>query len=78
MKLFLEMSNLTIERTQYNIAFYNEYYCKQKKTKLNESKTDNYIDGMQQPLISGKHKENLKNLIFTQAVRYGKYYQNDT
>ena len=43
-----------------------------------KSNIDNYIERMQQPLISEKLKENLKNSIFTQAAMYGKFYQNDS
>ena len=47
-KVFLEeMSDLTFEITPYNIAFYYVYYCKQNKIKVNESKTDNYVERMQ-------------------------------
>ena len=75
MKLFLEeMSDQTIEITPYNVAFYYVYYCKQNKIKMNECKIDNYIQRMKQPLISDKMKAEFENLIFTQAVRYGKYY----
>ena len=45
------MSDQTIEITPYNIAFYYVEYCKQNKIKVNESKIDNYIERMQQPLI---------------------------
>ena len=39
---------------------------------MNESKIDNYIDRMQQPLISDKLKEDFKNIIMEQAISYGK------
>ena len=46
MKLFLEeMSDQTIELSQYNIPAYLVYYCKQNRMmKVNESKIDNYIE----------------------------------
>ena len=64
LKVFLEeMSDQTIEITPYNIAFYYVYYCKQKKTKVNESKIDKYVERMQQPLISDSVKEDFKKNI---------------
>ena len=54
------MSDQTIEITPFNVAYYYVYYCKQNKIKVNESKIDNYIDRMQQPLISDKPKKILK------------------
>ena len=51
------MSDQTIEITPFNVAFYYVYYFKQNEIKVNESKIDNYIDRMQQPLISDKRKE---------------------
>ena len=72
-KIFLEdMSDQTIEITPFNVAYYYVYYCKQNKIKVNESKIDNYIDRMQQPLISDKLKEGFKNIIMEQAISYGK------
>ena len=72
-KIYLEeMSDQTIEITPFNVAFYYVYYCKQNKIKMNESKTDNYIDRMQQPLISDELKEDFKNIIMEQAISYGK------
>ena len=59
-----EMSDQTIEITLYNIAFYYVYYCKQKKIKVNESKIDNYVERMQQPLISDSIKEDFKKIIY--------------
>ena len=56
-----EMSDQTIEITPYNIAFYYVYYCKQNK-KVNESKIDNYVERMQQPLISDSVKEDFRKL----------------
>ena len=66
------MSDQTIEITPFNVAFYYVYYCKQNKIKVNESKINNYIDRMQQPLISDKLKEDFKNIIMEQAIRYSK------
>ena len=72
LKKFLEdMSDQTIEITPFNVAYYYVYYCKQNKIKVNESKIDNYIDRMQQPLISDK-LEDFKNIIMEQAISYGK------
>ena len=65
------MSDQTIEITPFNVAYYYVYYCKQNKIKVNESKIDNYIDRMQQPLISDKLKD-FKNKILEQAISYGK------
>ena len=59
---FEEMSDQTIEVTPYNIAFYYVYYCKQNKIKVRESKIDNYVERMQQPLISDSVKEDYKKL----------------
>ena len=71
--MFLEdMSDQTIEITPFNVAYYYVYFCKQNKIKVNESKIDNYIDRMQQPLISDKLKEDFKNIIMEQAINYGK------
>ena len=79
MKLFLEeMSDQTIGITPYNVAYHFVAYCKQNKVKVNECKIDNYIRRMKQPLISDKMKAEFKNLILIQAVRYGKYYQNNS
>ena len=66
------MSDQTIEITPLNVAFYYVYYCKQNKRKVNESEIDNYIDRMQEPLISDKFKEDLKHTIMEQAIRYSK------
>ena len=66
------MSDQTIEITPFNVAFYYVYYCKQNKIKVNESKINNYIDRMQQSLISDKLKEDFKNIIMEQAIRYSK------
>ena len=48
------------------------YTIVNKKIKVNESKIDNYIDRMQQPLNSDKLKEDFKNIIMEQAISYGK------
>ena len=66
------MSDQTIEITPQNVAYYYVYYCKQTKIRVNESKIDNYIERMQQPLISDKTKEDFKKLIWEHAVRYTK------
>ena len=72
LKVFLEeMSDQKIEITPFNVAYSYVYYCKQNKIKVNESKIDNYIDRMQQPLISDKLKD-FKNIIMEQAISYGK------
>ena len=63
LKVFLEeMSDQTIEITPYNVAFYYVEYCKQNKIKVNESKIDNYIERMQQPLIPDKVIEDFKKI----------------
>ena len=73
LKIFLEdMSDQTIEKTPFNVAYYYVYYCKQNKIKVNESRVDNYIDKMQQPLISDSLKQELQNIIMEQAISYGK------
>ena len=73
LKVFLEeMSDQTIELTPFNVAYYYVYYCKQNKIKVNESKIDNYIDRMQQPLISESLKAEFRNIIMEQAISYGK------
>ena len=73
LKVFLEgMSDQTIEVTPYNIAFYYVYYCRQNKTKVNESKIDNYVERMQQPLISDAVKEDFKKIIYDHAKRFTK------
>ena len=72
LKVFLEeMSDQTIEITPYNIAFYYVYYCKQDK-KMNESKIDNYVERMQQSLISDSVKEDFKKIILDHAINYTK------
>ena len=47
-------------------------YCKQNKIKVNESKIDNYIERMQQPLISDSVKEDFKKAIYDDAINYSK------
>ena len=37
---------------------------------MNESKIDNYIERMQQPLVSDKLDEELKKIIQAQAMRF--------
>ena len=39
---------------------------------MNESKVENYLERMQQPLISDQLKEEFKNIISEQAIRYTK------
>ena len=64
LKVFLEeMSDQTIEITPYNVAFYYVEYRKQNKIKVNESKINNYVERMQQPLIPGKVKEVFRKII---------------
>ena len=78
LKVFLEeMSDQTIEITQYNIAFYYVYYCKQNKIKVNESKIDNYVERMQQPLISGSVNEDFKKIIYYLAKNFTKNKLNN-
>ena len=72
-KIFPEdMSNQTIEITPFNVAYYYVYYCKQNKIKVNESKIDNYVERMQQPLISDQLKDEFKKIIIDQAIRFSK------
>ena len=78
LKVFLEeMSDQTIEITPYNIAFYHVYYCKQNKMKVNDSKIDNYVERMQQPLISDSDKEDLKKIILDHAKSFTKSKLNN-
>ena len=42
------------------------------KIKVNESKIDNYVERMQQPLISDQLKEEFKKIIIDQAIRFSK------
>ena len=73
LKIFLEeMSDQTIEITPHNIAYYYVAYCKQNNIKVNESKIDNYVQRMQQPLISDSIKEGFKNLIYEHAKNFTK------
>ena len=73
LKVFLEeMSDQTIEITPYNLAFYYVYYCKQNKIKVNESKIDNYVERMQQPLISDSVKEDFKKILYDHAKNFTK------
>ena len=66
------MSDQTIEITPYNAAFYYVEYCKQDKIKVNETKIDNYVERMQQPLIQDKVKEDFKKVIYDHAINYSK------
>ena len=79
LKVFLEeMSDQTIEITPYNITFCLVYYCKQNKTKVNESKIDNYVERMQQPpLISDSVKEDFKKIIYDHARSFTKNKLNN-
>ena len=73
LKVFLEeMSDQTIEITPFNIAFYYVYYCKQIKIKVYESKIDNYVERMQQPLISDSVKEDFRKIIYDHAKSFTK------
>ena len=73
LKIFLEeMSDQTIEITPLNIAYYYVAYCKQNKIKVNESKIDNYVERMQQPLISDSVKEDFKKIIYDHAKSFTK------
>ena len=72
LKVFLEeMSDQTIEITPHNMVFYHVFYCKQK-LKVNESKIDNYIQRMQQPLIPDTVKEEFKKIILDHSINYTK------
>ena len=78
LKIFLEeMSDQTIEITPHNIAYYYVAYCKQNNIKVNESKIDNYVQRMQQPLISDSIKEGFKNLIYEHAKNFTKNKLNN-
>ena len=68
------MSDQTIEKTLYNEAFHSVEFCKQIKIKVNESKIDNYIERMQQPLTPDRVKEDFKKNIHGQAINYTKKY----
>ena len=71
------MSDKTIELTPYNIAFYYVCYCKQNKIKVNESKIDNYVERMQQPLNSDSVKEDFQNFIYDHAINFTKNKRNN-
>ena len=78
LKIFLEeMSDQTIEITPLNIAYYYVAYCKQNNIKVNESKIDNYVERMQNPLISDSVKEDFKNLIYDHAKIFTKNKLNN-
>ena len=64
------MSDETIKITPENAAYYYLEYCKQKKIKVNESKIDNYVERMQQPLITTQLVEDFKKIIFAQAFNF--------
>ena len=73
LKIFLEeMSDQTIEITPLNIAYYFVAYCKQNNIKVIESKINNYVERMQQPLISDSVKEDFKKLIYDHAKNFTK------
>ena len=65
-----EMSDQAIEITPFNIAYYYVAYCKQNNMKVKESKIDNYVERMQQPLISDSVKEDFKKLIYDHANNF--------
>ena len=46
----------TIGITPENVAYFYVEYCKQNNIKVNESKIDNYVERMQQHLISKELK----------------------
>ena len=60
-----EMSDQIKQITSENVA-----YCKQNNIKVNETEIDNYVERMQQPLISDKLKDEFKNIIFSQAINF--------
>ena len=71
LKIFSEeMSDQTIEITPLNVAYYYVAYCKQNNIKVNESKIDNYVERMQQPLISDSVKEDFKKIIYDHAKNF--------
>ena len=47
-------------------------YCEQNKIKVNETKIDNYIERMQQQLITDSVKEDFKKIIYDHAINYSK------
>ena len=65
-----ELSDQTIEITHETIAYYYVEYFKQNKIKVNEPKTDNYIERMQQPLTSDKLKEEFKKILLLLAIMF--------
>ena len=71
------MSDQTIGISPYNIALYHVYYRKQNKIKMNESKIDNYVQRMQQPLIPDNVKENFKKIINDHAKSFTKNKLNN-
>ena len=72
-----ERSDQTIGITSYNIALYYVFYCKQNKIKVNESKLDNYVERMQQPLISDAVKEDFRKSIYDHAKSFTKNRVNN-
>ena len=66
------MSDQTFEIRPYSVAFHYVYYCKQNKIKVNEPKTDNYVERMQQPLIPDTVKEDFKKTILDHAINSSK------
>ena len=73
LKIFLkEKSDQTIVKTHEKFAYLFVECCKQNEIKMNESKIDNYIERMQQPLILDKLKEEFKNTILAQVIRFSK------
>ena len=78
LKIFLEeMSDQTIGITPLNVAYYYVAYCKQNNIKVNESKIDNYVERMQQPLISDSVKEDFKKTIYDHAKSFTKNKLNN-
>ena len=63
------MSDQTIEITPLNIAYCYVAHCKPNNIRVNESKIDNYVERMQQPLISDSVKEDFKKIIFDHAKK---------
>ena len=65
------MSDQKIEITPLNVAYYYVAYCKQNNIKVNESKVDNYVERMQQPLISDSVKGTSRNIyIYDHAKNF--------
>ena len=48
------------------------FIVKKNKRKVNDFKIDNYVERMQQPLISDSVGEDFKKIIFDHAINYGK------